>query len=45
MMAIKLCYRYIIVINREIALWVWLHRHASSAAVSQEDGAAYPTGR
>ncbi len=25
--------------------WVWLHRHASAAAVSQEDGAAYPTGR
>jgi len=23
--------------------WVWLHRHASSAASEQEDGAAYPT--
>jgi len=24
--------------------WRWLHRHASSAAGSQADGAAYPTG-
>jgi ketosteroid isomerase-like protein len=23
--------------------WVWLHRHASSAAGSQDDGQAYPT--
>lgn len=25
--------------------WMWLHRHASSPAGSQPDGAAYPTGR
>lgn len=25
--------------------WVWLHRHASSPAGSQPDGAAYPTGQ
>lgn len=25
--------------------WRWLHRHASSAAGSQQEGAAYPTGR
>ena len=25
--------------------WRWLHRHASSAAASQEEGAAYPAGR
>ena len=24
--------------------WKWVHRHASSAASSQDDGAAYPTG-
>ena len=24
--------------------WRWLHRHASSAATSQADGAAYPAG-
>ena len=23
--------------------WVWLHRHASAAASSQDEGAAYPT--
>ncbi|WP_164661405.1 nuclear transport factor 2 family protein [Tropicibacter sp. Alg240-R139] len=25
--------------------WKWVHRHASAAAGSQEDGAAYPTNR
>jgi ketosteroid isomerase-like protein len=25
--------------------WLWLHRHASSPASGQPDGAAYPTGR
>lgn len=24
--------------------WKWVHRHASSAASSQDEGAAYPTG-
>lgn len=24
--------------------WKWIHRHASAAAGSQKDGAAYPTG-
>lgn len=24
--------------------WKWVHRHASSAAVSQDEGSAYPTG-
>ncbi len=24
--------------------WRWVHRHASSAAISQEDGTAYPVG-
>ena len=24
--------------------WRWVHRHASFAAISQEDGTAYPVG-
>jgi len=24
--------------------WKWVHRHASSAASSQDEGTAYPTG-
>ncbi len=25
--------------------WKWMHRHASSAATSQDEGTAYPTGK
>ncbi len=36
--------RWTVSLQRISGSWRWLHRHASSAAGSQEDGAAYPTG-
>ena len=37
--------RWTVSLVRRSGGWRWLHRHASSAAVSQEEGTAYPTGR
>jgi ketosteroid isomerase-like protein len=36
--------RWTVAATRAGDRWVWLHRHASSAAGSQRDGAAYPDG-
>ncbi len=35
--------RWTVACKRHQHRWVWLHRHASSAAGSQDDGKAYPT--
>ncbi|QDG75534.1 nuclear transport factor 2 family protein [Labrenzia sp. PHM005] len=35
--------RWTVVLRRSGDRWLWLHRHASSAAGNQEEGAAYPT--
>lgn len=34
--------RWTVALQKKNGRWVWLHRHASSAASSQEEGAAYP---
>ncbi len=34
--------RWTVSLVRRSGRWRWLHRHASSAAVSQEEGTAYP---
>lgn len=34
--------RWTVSLHREDNRWLWLHRHASAAADSQGDGAAYP---
>jgi len=34
--------RWSVVLNKVGGKWLWLHRHASSAAGEQKDGAAYP---
>jgi ketosteroid isomerase-like protein len=36
--------RWTVVMRRESDRWVWLHRHASSAASDQAEGQAYPQG-
>jgi len=36
--------RWTVSLVRRNGQWRWLHRHASSAAASQEEGAAYPGG-
>jgi len=36
--------RWTVSLERISGRWRWLHRHASSAAGSQDDGAAYPAG-
>ena len=36
--------RWTVALARQSGRWRWLHRHASSAANSQERGTAYPTG-
>lgn len=35
--------RWTVALKKDNDRWVWLHRHASSAATSQEEGSAYPT--
>jgi len=34
--------RWTVALTKEKGRWAWLHRHASSAATSQDEGAAYP---
>ncbi len=34
--------RWTVVVKKENGRWVWIHRHASAAASSQEEGEAYP---
>lgn len=42
--AIKVPLRWTVSLVRVGENWKWVHRHASSAANSQDDGTAYPTG-
>jgi len=42
--AIKVPLRWTVSLIRVEENWKWVHRHASSAANSQDDGTAYPTG-
>lgn len=41
--ALKVPVRWTVALKRAQDRWVWLHRHASSDASSQEEGTAYPT--
>jgi len=34
--------RWTVSLKKDKGRWCWLHRHASSAATEQEEGAAYP---
>ena len=36
--------RWTVSLVRIGANWKWVHRHASAAAISQDEGTAYPTG-
>jgi len=36
--------RWTVSLAKTSAGWRWLHRHASTAAISQDDGTAYPAG-
>lgn len=40
--ALKVPVRWTVALARNQDRWVWLHRHASSAASGQDEGAAYP---
>lgn len=42
--AIRVPVRWTVSLARRSGRWYWLHRHASSAATSQEEGTAYPAG-
>ena len=35
--------RWTVTLHHDGDRWLWLHRHASSPATSQDDGQAYPT--
>jgi ketosteroid isomerase-like protein len=37
--------RWSVAMVRRSDRWRWLHRHASSASATQEEGTAYPSGR
>lgn len=39
---LKVPIRWTVALINEMGRWVWLHRHASSAASSQNEGQAYP---
>lgn len=34
--------RWTVALTKRDGKWLWIHRHASAAATSQDDGAAYP---
>jgi len=36
--------RWTVVLRRRSGRWVWVHRNASTAAATQDEGRAYPTG-
>ncbi len=40
---VKVPIRWTVTAHHDDKRWVWLHRHASSAALSQDKGTAYPT--
>jgi ketosteroid isomerase-like protein len=42
---LKVPVRWTVVLKKEHDRWVWLHRHASTAASGQEEGQAYPKDR
>lgn len=39
---LKVPVRWTVVLKNENGKWVWIHRNASTAASSQDDGQAYP---
>lgn len=39
---LKVPLRWTVVLKKENDRWVWIHRHASTAASNQDDGQAYP---
>jgi hypothetical protein len=39
---LKVPLRWTVVLKNESHRWVWIHRHASTAASNQDDGQAYP---
>ena len=39
---LKVPVRWTVALKKDQGRWVWLHRHASSAASSQDEGEAYP---
>lgn len=39
---LKVPIRWTVVLVKDQGRWAWLHRHASSAASSQDEGQAYP---
>ncbi|WP_419904849.1 nuclear transport factor 2 family protein [Kiloniella sp.] len=41
--AITVPIRWTVSLSRIDGVWKWLHRHASAAATSQDEGTAYPT--
>ncbi len=43
--AIEVPIRWTVSLSNETGQWKWLHRHASSAAGTQEEGTAYPTSK
>jgi ketosteroid isomerase-like protein len=42
--AVSVPVRWTVSLVRTGGAWKWVHRHASAAANTQDDGAAYPTG-
>jgi|GEM_PF-663165 len=40
--SLKIPIRWTVVLKNENGRWVWIHRNASTAAVSQNEGQAYP---
>lgn len=41
--ALKVPVRWTVALKKKQGRWVWLHRNASAAASSQDEGTAYPT--
>ena len=39
---LKVPLRWTVVVKKEYARWVWIHRLASTPALDQDDGQAYP---
>ena len=42
---LKVPLRWTVVLKYQNNRWVWIHRHASTAAADQDDGQAYPKGK
>jgi ketosteroid isomerase-like protein len=39
---LKIPLRWTVVLKKEKGRWLWIHRHASAAAINQDAGQAYP---